>query len=209
MSKVIHIAGNLENHGGSAFEYEATRLKTSDSNSDSKKEGLRLVLKGGKRPLEGVPVKQRTTQRAVIEFLCDHEKTGLEGEWESEDHYESKLRKRDDDENKGDDEGKDEDEGEDEGGDDKDEGGDDKDEGGEDGDDGDVESGVEHQLTKDDSALIWESYGMNEQRDAEVLRLTWHTKYACEKSDDDGGDGSDDDSDTRNSWGFFTWLVIM
>merc|ERR1712000_711808 len=96
VSKVVAIAGNLENTGGSSFEYEATRLKTSDSRDDSKKEGLRLVLKGGKHPLNG-PRKERREQQAVIEFLCDKEKTGLEGEWESEDRYDGddkKLRER-------------------------------------------------------------------------------------------------------------------
>lgn len=175
VSKVVAIAGNLENTGGSSFEYEATRLKTSDSHDDSKKEGLRLVLKGGKHPLNG-PRKERREQQAVIEFLCDKEKTGLEGEWESEDRYDGddkKLRKRDGEE--------------------------------EDEDDG-VESGVEHQLIKDDAALIWESYG-SEGNDKDILRLTWHTKYACENRDDSGDD--EGDSDSSSHWGFFTWFILM
>lgn len=175
VTKVVAIAGSLENTGGSSFEYEATRLNNSDSHSDSKKEGLRLVLKGGKHPLNG-PTKERREQRAVIEFLCDKEKSGLEGEWESEDRYDGddkKLRKRDD---------KDED------------------------DDG-VESGVEHQLIKDDAALVWESYAPNDADNMDVLRLTWHTKYACENADDIS-DG-DDDKDGSSHWGFFTWFIIM
>lgn len=181
VSKVVAVAGNLENVGGSQFEYEATRLKTSDSHSDAQKEGLRLVFKGGKHPLSG-PVKQRREQQAVIEFVCDRNKTGLEGEWESEDRYVRQrslpVAARDDGEDK------------------------------DDGDDG-SESGIEHQLLKDDSALIWEGYDLNEEKDVEVLRMTWSTKYACE-SRDEGDDGDDDGgSGSNQSWGFFTWLIIM
>ena len=184
LERTIAIAGSLENYGGSKFEYDVTRLKTSDSNSDAQKEGLRLVLKGGKHPLAG-PVKERRSQRAVIEFICDPEKTGLEGEWETQENYETKLRKREDGEK--DKDGKD----------------------GEDGDKGDddgVESAIEHQLLKNDTALIWQSYGLNEKKDADVLRMTWYTKHACESSEDSGDDGSDNSS---SHWGFFTWLVIM
>lgn len=180
---VIAIAGSLENVGGSAFDYEATRLKTSDSTSDSQKEGVRLVLKGGKDPLSG-PVKERREQKAIIEFLCDPEKTGLEGEWSSEDRYEgddkNRVRRADGDEKKDGDDKEEEDDG--------------------------TESGLEHQLKKDDASLIWDSYGRDD-KGADVLRLTWHTKYACEKREDSG----DDDSGNSGSggWGFFTWFIIM
>lgn len=98
VDKVVAIAGNLQDHGGTGFDVEAKRLKDSDSNSDSQKEGVLLVLKGGKNPLDG-PVKERRPQKAVLEFICDHDKTGLEGEWRSEDRYDGddkKLRRRDD-----------------------------------------------------------------------------------------------------------------
>jgi hypothetical protein len=176
---VTAIAGSLENVGGSQFEYEATRLNGSDSNSDSKKQGLRLVLKGGKHPLNG-PVKDRREQKAVIEFLCDKDKEGTEGEWEeTEDKY-SKLRRRDDKKDDGKEDG----------------GGKDKD-----------ESFSEHQLKKDNAALIWEGFGS--EKDADVLRLTWHTKYACEKRDESGDDNKGPSGDSSASWGFFTWLVIV
>ena len=102
--KVVPIAGALQDHGAFAFDYEAARLKTSDSNSDSRQEGLRLILKGGAYPLD-VPHKEQTRQRAVIEFICDPEKEGNEGEWESDDKYDEEggqdeegktRRKRDD-----------------------------------------------------------------------------------------------------------------
>lgn len=197
------IAGSLENVGGSLFEYEATRLKTSDSNSDSQKEGLRLVLKGGKHPLDGA-VKDRREQRAIVEFLCDPERKGDEGEWEAEDKYEkdTKLRRRAD--NKSDD-GKDEDK-KDDGKKDDDKKDDDK-KGDDDkgGDDGKEKSSVEHQLKNKDAALVWESY--QKEKDIDVLRLTWHTKYACEKRDPN--DGEDEGGNSSSHWGFFTWFVIM
>ncbi|KID74072.1 Autophagy-related protein 27 [Metarhizium brunneum] len=182
---VTAIAGSLENVGGSQFEYEATRLNGSDSNSDSKKQGLRLVLKGGKHPLSG-PVKDRREQKAVVEFLCDPDKEGNEGEWESEDKY-SKLRRREDkkEDDKDDKDGKD----------------------GKDGDGDKDESFGEHQLKSDKAALLWESYGP--EKDADVLRLTWHTKYACEKRDGDNDNKNGDGGDSSASWGFFTWLVIV
>ncbi|OAA76046.1 Autophagy-related protein 27 [Akanthomyces lecanii RCEF 1005] len=183
ITEVIPIAGSLENHEGTAFDYEVTRLKTSDSNADSKKEGLRLVLKGGRHQLRD--------QRAVIEFLCARNQTGLEGEWEAEDKYEnSSKRKRDDkkDDDKKDDK-KDDDKKD---GDDKKKGGDDEE--------------VEHQLKKDDAALIWESYGT--EKDADILRLTWHTKYACEKRDDNDVEDPEKPA-SGGSWGFFTWVFIV
>ncbi|KAK0386373.1 hypothetical protein NLU13_6210 [Sarocladium strictum] len=170
ISKVVAIAGSLENAGGSQFDATATRLKTSESKSDSAKEGVRILLKGGKHPLEG-PVKERRPQQAIIEFLCDPEKEGTEGEWASEDKYE-RLAARDD---------KNEEDNGDEG-----------------------ESSIEHQLKNQDAALIWESY--KSETDVDVLRLTWHTKHACEDKRSDGGDS---DESPSTSWGFFTWLFII
>ncbi|OAA52851.1 Autophagy-related protein 27 [Cordyceps fumosorosea ARSEF 2679] len=182
ITEVIPIAGSLENHGGTAFDYDVTRLKTSDSNADSKKEGLRLVLKGGRH--------EKREQRAVIEFLCDRNRTGLEGEWEAEDKYESgsgAKRRRDDKE-----------------ADDAKEGDDKKEKG--DNDDTSNEE-VEHQLKKEDASLLWESYGV--EKDADILRLTWHTKYACEKRDDDDVKDPEEPPSSSSNWGFFTWLIIV
>ncbi|KAK2596730.1 type II membrane protein [Conoideocrella luteorostrata] len=169
IDKVVAIAGSLENVGGSPFEYEATRLNGSDSNSDSQKQGLRLVLKGGKHPLDGA-VKDRREQKAIVEFLCDEKKEGTEGEWESEDKYSKRDDKKDDD--------------------------------------GNDKSFPERQLKKDDSALLWESYGR--EKDVDVLRLTWHTKYACENKRDGNDDNNKGDGgDSSTHWGFFTWFVII
>lgn len=179
ITKVVAIAGNLENAGGTRFDVTPTRLKTSDSNSDRQKEGLRLVFTGGKYPLSGVPAKEKKDQKAIIEFLCDPDKEGTEGEWvwgESS----GKLKARDDEKKEGDDKEK---------------------EGDKDGDKGGEESMIEHQLKHDNATLIWDGY--ENEKDFGVLRLTWHTKYACE-SQSGGGDGN-----SSSHWGFFTWFIIM
>ena len=49
-------------HENAHLDAKRTRLKTSDSNTDSQKEGLRLRLGGGKY--------QKRDQEAIIEFLC-------------------------------------------------------------------------------------------------------------------------------------------
>ncbi|KAF5672465.1 autophagy-related protein [Fusarium heterosporum] len=183
VTNIIAIAGNLENAGGSRFEVTPTRLKTSESTSDKQKEGLRLVLTGGKDPLSG-PSKERVDQKAIIEFICDPDKEGTEGEWVSEEQYSKRAEEKDDGDKKDDDK--------------KEGDGDDKDEG---------ESTLEHQLKHDNASLIWD--GFEKEKDARVLRLTWHTKYACEKREESGG-GKDDDGDSTSShWGFFTWLFFI
>ncbi|KAI8687714.1 Autophagy-related protein 27 [Fusarium keratoplasticum] len=181
VTKVVAIAGNLENAGGSRFEVTPTRLKTSDSNSDRQKEGLRLVLGGGKYPLKGsgAPPEEITDQKAIIEFLCDPDKEGTEGEWVWGEGS-GKLKARDDEKKEGDDKEK---------------------EGDKDGDKGGEESTIEHQLKHDNATLIWDGY--EKEKNIGVLRLTWHTKYACE-SQSEGGDGN-----SSSHWGFFTWFIII
>lgn len=176
---MISIAGDLHEHGGGYLDPKVTRLKTSDSTSDSKKEGVRIALYGGKHQL-GSGGRE---QRAIIEMVCS-DKKGTEGEWNpSDDKYEqvppetegygdgnsaaARLRRADD------------------------EGGD---------------GGKEHQLLKENAALLFDSYGpMADNGNVDVLRLTWHTELACEGRRDGGGSG---DSQSQH-WGFFTWLVIL
>lgn len=117
---VIAIAGNLAEHGGKSFDYTATRLKSSDSVSDSKKEGVRIVMRGG--------VYEGREQKASVEMVCDPERTGTEGEWESEDRYDPEGEKEKE---------KREEEG---------------------GDNGDDLGFSERQLKKENAALIWEGY---------------------------------------------------
>ncbi len=192
--EVIPIAGNLADWGGGSLDHVATRLKTSESHADSQKEGLRLVLKGGRYPLTGPP-SGRESQRAILELICDRGRDGTEGEWTPSDQYEgaaatqqpfSFLSRRDDHDKEGDKEGD-----------------------GEDGGDGKTPppappTSEEKQLKKDDAALVWNSF-KNEDLNGElgrVLRLTWYTKYACE-------DRADDPDEPSKHWGFFTWLVVM
>ncbi|KAF6835272.1 autophagy-related protein 27 [Colletotrichum plurivorum] len=180
VERVIPIAGELADRGGQALDAKVERLKSSDSNSDAKKEGVRLILNGGSYPL-GPKGKH---QKAIIEFICDKEKNGDEGETSPEDKYdvspEQLLRAREENQ------------------DDKD-----KDKGKE----GDEPSPDEKQILKPDTALIWDSYGPAEKGDEDVLRLTWHTKYACE--DSFGKPSEPENGDTSSHWGFFTWFVVL
>lgn len=197
VSKVRAIAGDLEKAGGTKFDFTATRLKTSEAKSDSEKEGLRLEFTGGKNPLSG-PEKERFEQKAVIEFLCDPEKEGTEGEWESEDKYEKRAEKEEDKEGEKKDEKKD--------GDKEDEKKDgDKEDEKKDGDKDEGESTIEHQLKHENASLIWD--GFAREKEVDVLRLTWYTKYACEKREDNGGSGGDESSSAH--WGFFTWFTVI
>jgi len=181
---VVPIAGNLAEHGGKPFDFTATRLKSSDSVSDSKKEGVRIVMKGG--------VYEGREQKAVVEMVCDRDRTGTEGEWESEDRYdpdgEKEKEKREEEEKEG--------EGEGDGG---DKGGD-EDKGGA----GDEAGWTERQLKKENAALVWEGYTRQADSNVDSLQLTWYTKYACESS------VPEDKPDYASShWGFFTWMVIL
>ncbi|KAL0640157.1 type II membrane protein [Maublancomyces gigas] len=64
---VIPIAGDID---GRHTDEELKRLKTSDAVAG--KEGLRLTLNGG--------LYDKVKQQAVVEFICDLDRTGLEGE---------------------------------------------------------------------------------------------------------------------------------
>lgn len=57
--------------------------------------------------------------------------------------------------------------------------------------------------------MIWESYAANDADNMDVLRLTWHTKYACENADDINDGDDDGKSDSSAGWGFFTWFIVM
>ena len=182
IGQVIPLAGSLANHGGKALDHKVTRLKSSESNADSQKEGVRLVLQGGRYPLDG-PAKDRQDQRVIVELLCDMTREGTEGEWQV-DEYDPEGGKSG--------------------------------ESGESGETGDappanatmaadgvslLEAG-EKQLTREgeNPALIFEGYEVHDADNAfGTLRLTWHTKYACESM---AGAG-------REHWGFFTWFVII
>ena len=90
----IPIAGNFALGGtGETLEPKVSRLKGGDSN----REGVRLELHGGKYPME----KNGEKQQAVIDFICDRDRTGLEGEAAKQ-----KRDENDNDESGGDDDTK-------------------------------------------------------------------------------------------------------
>lgn len=167
LNAVLPIAGDLQAAGGSDFTFEATLISPSSSKDDDKskdRSGLRLVLGGGEAPMSE-PESQRRPQRAVVDFICDAKRTGLEGEWdEGEDHYEHKR------------------------------GLDRRDEGGKKATE-DEDITKNHQLMKDGAALIFESYGpASSDSKMDELRLTWYTSAACiDKRDDGSGAGGGDD----------------
>lgn len=171
--------------------WEAKRLpKDDEAQKDGKKEGLRLTL-------QGATTYQQRVQRTVIEFRCNPDLEGTEGEWESVDEYvpaedKKNTRREEDkkDEDKKDGDKKDEDKKE----------GDKKDE-----DKGGDESTPEKQLKKDGAALVWGGYKREKDgngADMDTLYLTWYTKHACDAAVDEPVGES-------THWGFFTWLVIL
>ncbi|KAJ9667132.1 type II membrane protein [Coniosporium apollinis] len=100
--RVIPIAGNYEHDYGRPLDPKITRLKDSDSHADASKEGLRIELHGGKWPFEEKGNKGHQ-QRALVEFICDAERDGLEGDEpdkrEKEEQAEA-LERRDEDDKK-------------------------------------------------------------------------------------------------------------
>lgn len=80
LTEVRPIAGELKDHGGDHLNAKYTRLKTSESEHDAEKEGLRIELNGG--------IYAKRKQKAVVEFLCDPDRTGTETDLDPEDKYE-------------------------------------------------------------------------------------------------------------------------
>jgi hypothetical protein len=77
VAHVVPIAGDYFLKTGQHLESEVKRLKDSESNADSNKEGLRLELSGGREQLEKKGSKK---QKAIIEFLCDPSTDGKDTE---------------------------------------------------------------------------------------------------------------------------------
>ncbi|PGH28237.1 hypothetical protein AJ80_00128 [Polytolypa hystricis UAMH7299] len=70
----ISIAGNYVQETGRTMDPKVTRLKS----IDSEREGLRIELRGGSVPF----TKKGRKQQAVIEMICDPERSGLDDEKE-------------------------------------------------------------------------------------------------------------------------------
>ncbi|KAF2148443.1 hypothetical protein K461DRAFT_282899 [Myriangium duriaei CBS 260.36] len=72
--RVIPIAGDFTASHGRALDPKITRMKNSASNSDAEKEGIRVEFNGGKYPEKS----GGRTQRAIVQFECDKDRTGNE-----------------------------------------------------------------------------------------------------------------------------------
>ncbi|TAQ84109.1 hypothetical protein B7494_g7572 [Chlorociboria aeruginascens] len=89
IERVIPIAGELLGKGkGGNMDAKWTRLSTSKSHADSDKEGLRLEMNGG--------YTGNKKLSAIVEFICDHARTGLENLYDPEDKYKTPEAKRED-----------------------------------------------------------------------------------------------------------------
>ncbi|KAF2084065.1 hypothetical protein K490DRAFT_8191, partial [Saccharata proteae CBS 121410] len=97
ISRVIPIAGDYTMSKHAGLDPKITRLKNSDSHADKDKEGLRIELHGGQYPFDS---KKGTKEKAIIEFVCDRNRTGLEND--EKDERETEERRHDDDSDDGD-----------------------------------------------------------------------------------------------------------
>jgi len=75
ITQVVPIAGNYEASHGRGLDPKFERLKGSSSHSDAERDGVRVELGGGRYP----DSRNGRDQKAIIEFECDPERTGLEG----------------------------------------------------------------------------------------------------------------------------------
>lgn len=75
----IDIAGTYTSYNGRNMDAKFELLRESESNSDAGRDGLRATLHGGRYPFDDSK-KKGLDQRAIIEFVCDKKRTGLEGD---------------------------------------------------------------------------------------------------------------------------------
>ncbi|KAG2012451.1 hypothetical protein GB937_007045 [Aspergillus fischeri] len=165
------IAG-LDPLGHGSKDAEVTRLKGDGQ------EGLLVKMAGGEYIDKD---KKKKVARAVIEFHCDPDRSGLEGlssvedessEEEEEEETRRRLVVREDEGDKNKDKDK------------------------------DKEKTDPNDGSDPSRSLQFESFGPADD-DAYVLKLKWRTRYACDNYvRDRKGDGS-------SHWGFFTWLIII
>jgi hypothetical protein len=179
----IDIAGTYTMQNNRKLDAQFNLLSKSKSNADAGREGVRATLNGGRFPFDSK--KDGVNQRAIIEFVCDKERTGLEGDEKDDSPHEDG-----DGDDKGDKEGdgkKDDDK--------KDDKKEEKLRRREESSKGKCED--------NDHSLRFCGYEMETEKKEEkvqTLRLEWRTKYACEDAPPvDGG----------SHWGFFGWFFIM
>lgn len=168
----IDIAGTYKTQTGRDIDAKFELLRNSKSNSDAGKEGVRAELHGGRLPFDS---KTGVDQQAIIEFVCDKERSGLEGDEkdnteheedpkdgdaekeENPDQKPESLQKRDD-EKKG-------------------------------------------KCEDSDRSLRFCGYELEDSgkgKSVKTLRLEWRTKYACENAP-----RSDDSSSSLGFFGWF------
>lgn len=186
----IDIAGTYTTYSGRTIDAKYELLRNSKSNSDSGREGLRAVLHGGRLPFDDK--KNGLDQRAIIEFVCDKERTGLEGDDKGDGKSGDKDGDKKDDDKKGDDK---------------------KDEGDKKDDDKKEEKkdaistrdeGSKDKCEDSDASLRFCGYNVEDlekDKKARTLRLEWRTKYACEDVPAE--------APASSHWGFFGWFFIM
>lgn len=99
IEEVFPIAGELREKGGKDLNAKWERLKNSHSNADSEKEGLLVEMNGGFKTENN----KKKPQKAIIEFLCDKTRTGLENLPDPQDRYTEAVLRREDGEGAGND----------------------------------------------------------------------------------------------------------
>ena len=178
---MIEIAGDYSMDAGGRLDAKWELFSSSSSHKDVEREGVRVTMNGGSKDVEDAEGKKtKRKQQAIIEFICDKGRTGLEDWEESTVLFDAWSRgrksKRDEDDPEDDDEG----------------GGDDE---------------KDNPDANKDRSLKFIGYGPpsgGKEMNMDQLRLEWRTKYACE-----GASNGDEESGSSAHWGFFTWIVIV
>ncbi|KAI0449002.1 autophagy-related protein 27 [Xylaria acuta] len=183
VDNVTPLAGELSDNGGGALDPEVSQLSKIDP--ESGREGLRVILKGGYGHTD-THVKRK--KQTVIDFVCNKDLDGTEGEYDSEDKYGARAEGDKSEDNENGDEGNDKDE---------------------DAPPKEVQLGLDK-----NPSLVFDRYGPSDSdANVDVLHLTWSSKYVCQSKKDDGSDGNgDEDGDVKkpgSHWGAFTWIVIL
>jgi hypothetical protein len=71
MAHWVAIAGDFGMSSGRPLDVTTTRLKTSSSNADTAREGVRLELLEGRDPFKREPGVTQRKQKAIVEMVCD------------------------------------------------------------------------------------------------------------------------------------------
>lgn len=157
---MIDIAGTYKSHSGRTIDAQFELLRNSASNSDAGREGIRAFLHGGHYPFEDK--KGGTDQRAIIEFVCDKEREGLEGDEKDDgEHMPDEDKDKDGDEDEGPERRLRR-----------------------------QDEGNKGKCEDSDASLRFCGYEIEKtKKDKEIqtLRLEWRTKYACEDTPADNG----------------------